>query len=108
MAAQPSISATDWHARAAQVKPRTQVFIDGKFAPAMNGATFDNINPATGNSLGPVAAGEQADVDRAVASGRNVFRKGTWAHLPPKARKKVLLKLADLMLANRDKLALVE
>ena len=108
MAAQPSISATDWHARAAQVKPRSQVFIDGKFAPAMNGATFDNINPATGRSLGPVAAGEQADVDRAVASGRNVFRKGTWAHLPPKARKKVLLKLADLMLANRDELALLE
>jgi len=108
MAAQPSVSATDWHARAAQAKPRTQVFIDGKSAPAMNGATFDNINPATGKSLGPVAAGEQADVDRAVASGRNAFRKGTWAHLPPKARKKVLLKLADLMLANRDELALLE
>jgi acyl-CoA reductase-like NAD-dependent aldehyde dehydrogenase len=108
MAAQPSVSATDWHARAAQVKPRSQVFIDGKFAPAMNGATFDNINPATGRSLGAVAAGEQADVDRAVASGRNAFRTGTWSHRPPKARKKVLLALADLMLANRDELALLE
>lgn len=108
MAAQPSIPATDWHARAAQAKPRSQVFIDGRFAPAMNGATFDNINPATGQSLGQVAAGEQADIDRAVASSRAAFRKGTWAHQPPKARKKVLLKLADLMLANRDELALLE
>src|SRR3954452_16813676 len=108
MAAQPSVSATDWHARAAQVKPRSQVFIDGKFAPALSGATFDNINPATGRSLGPVAAGEQADVDRAVASARDAFRKGVWAQQPPKARKKVLLKFADLVLANRDELALLE
>jgi acyl-CoA reductase-like NAD-dependent aldehyde dehydrogenase len=108
MSAQPSTSATDWHARATQAKPRSQVFIDGKFAPAMNGATFDNINPATGKSLGPVAAGEQADIDRAVASGRNAFRRGTWAQQPPKARKKVLLAFADLMLAKREELALLE
>jgi acyl-CoA reductase-like NAD-dependent aldehyde dehydrogenase len=108
MSARPSVSAPDWHARAAQVKPRSQVFIDGKFAPAMNGATFDNVNPATGKSLGAVAAGEQADVDRAVASARAAFRKGAWSRQPPKARKKVLLALADLVLANRDELALLE
>ena len=104
----PLNSAADWHARAAQAKPRSQVFVDGQFAPAMNGATFDNVNPATGKSLGAVAAGEQADVDRAVASARAAFRKGTWAQQPPKARKRVLLKFADLMLANRDELALLE
>ena len=36
--------------------------------PPASGATFDNINPATGRSLGAVAAGEQLDIDRAVAS----------------------------------------
>src|ERR1041384_4403515 len=108
MSAQPITSASEWHARAAQSKPRSQVFIDGKFAPAMNGATFDNITPAPGKSLGPVAAGEQADIDRAVASGRAAFRKGAWSNQPPKARKKVLLKLAELMLAHRDELALLE
>ncbi|HTU68213.1 MAG TPA: aldehyde dehydrogenase [Steroidobacteraceae bacterium] len=102
------LTATDWRDRAAQIKPRSQVFIDGQFAPAMSGATFDNINPATGRTLNAVASGEQADIDRAVASARNAFRKGTWAHQPPKARKKVLIKLADLMLANRDELALLE
>src|SRR3982750_1786629 len=102
------ISAAEWHSRAAQAQPRSQVFVDGEFAPAMNGATFDNVNPATGKSLGPVAAGEQADVDRAVASARAAFRSGAWAHQPPKARKRVLLKLADLMLAHRDELALLE
>src|SRR3954471_5789985 len=98
----------DWRARAAALKPRGGGFVDGKSAPAASGATFDNLNPSTGKSLGLVAAGDSADVDRAVASARAVFRKGSWAHQPPKARKKVLQKFADLIMANRDELALLE
>ena len=108
MPAKPAISATQWRERAAALKPRGQVFIDGRFVAAASGATFDNINPATGRSLGAIAAGEQPDIDRAVASARAAFRRGSWAQQPPKARKKVLLKLADLMLANREELALLE
>jgi acyl-CoA reductase-like NAD-dependent aldehyde dehydrogenase len=108
MSAAPKLSVDDWRARAASIRPRTQFFIDGKFAPAASGATFDNLNPATGKSLGPVASGEQADIDRAVASARAAFRKGVWVDQPPKARKKVLLAFADLLLANRDELALLE
>ncbi len=63
--------------RAAALKPRSQVFIDGQFAPAASGATFDNLNPATGKSLGPVASGDAADIDRAVASARAAFRQAT-------------------------------
>src|SRR3954470_2933526 len=108
MSAQPVLSADDWHARAAQVQPRSQMFIDGRFAPAMSGATFDDINPATGKSIIAVASGEQADVDRAVASARAAFRKGAWSNESPKARKRVLLRFAELMLVNRDELALLE
>ncbi len=67
------------------------MFIDGRFVPAVSGATFDNINPATGRSLGAVAAGEARDIDRAVASARAAFRRGSWAQQEPKARKRVLL-----------------
>jgi len=102
------ITLAGWRERAAAIVPRTQVFIDGRFAPAASGATFDNINPATGKSLGGVAAGEQIDVDRAVASARAAFRKGAWADESPKARKKVLLAFADLILAHKDELALLE
>ena len=84
------------------------MFIDGRFAPAASGATFDNINPATGKSLGGVAAGEQADIDRAVASARAAFRKGRGPTKSPKARKKVMLAFADLILANKEELALLE
>jgi acyl-CoA reductase-like NAD-dependent aldehyde dehydrogenase len=103
-----SLTAADWRQRAAALSPRTQILIDGRFVPAANGATFDNINPSTGRSLGTVASGDQADIDRAVASARAAFEKGSWAHQPPKARKKVLLKLADLMLRHREELALLE
>ena len=74
MSAKPApVSAEQWRERAAAIRPRSQVFIDGKFAPAASGATFDNLNPATGRSLGAVSAGEQADIDRAVASARVAF-----------------------------------
>ncbi|HUQ12025.1 MAG TPA: aldehyde dehydrogenase [Steroidobacteraceae bacterium] len=108
MSAQPNITAAEWRARAGALKPRSQVFVNGSFAPAASGATFDNINPATGRSLGAVASGDQADIDRAVASARAAFHKGSWADMPPKARKKVLLKLADLMMKHREELALLE
>src|SRR5262245_21078723 len=108
MSAQPKLSVTQWRERAAALKPSSGVFIDGRFVPSANGATFDNINPATGRSLGAVAAGEQLDVDRAVASARAAFRRGSWAQQEPKARKRVLLKFAELMLAHRDELAVLE
>jgi acyl-CoA reductase-like NAD-dependent aldehyde dehydrogenase len=106
--AKEAVTAAQWRERAAAVKPRTQVFIDGKFAPAASGATFENLNPATGKSLGNVAAGDQTDIDRAVASARAAFRKGSWADEAPKGRKKVLLAFADLILANKEELALLE
>ncbi len=101
-------SATQWRERAATVKPRTQAFIDGRFVPSASGATFDNLNPATGRSLGRVAAGDAADIERAATGARAAFRRGSWSEAAPTARKRVLLKLAELMLEHRDELALLE
>jgi acyl-CoA reductase-like NAD-dependent aldehyde dehydrogenase len=55
-----------------------------------------------------VAQGDVEDVDRAVAAARNSFDDGRWADQSPANRKRVLLKLADLIRANRDELALLE
>ena len=51
----------------------TRLFINGDYQDAADGARFDNINPATGQSLGTVARGTAADVDRAVAAARAAF-----------------------------------
>ena len=58
--------------------------------------------------LAKVAACEQADVDAAVKAARAAFDKGTWASMAPANRKRIMLKLAELMMKNRDELALLE
>jgi 4-guanidinobutyraldehyde dehydrogenase/NAD-dependent aldehyde dehydrogenase len=97
-----------WHERAKALKIRTQAFIEGRYVEAASGATFDSINPATGQVLARVASCDQEDVDRAVASARAVFRKGSWANLAPAKRKKVLQRFAELILQHGDELALLE
>ncbi len=77
-------------------------------SPSLTGKTFDCINPATGQVLTKVAACEQADVDAAVKAARAAFEKGTWANMAPAQRKRIMLKLAELMMKNREELALLE
>jgi acyl-CoA reductase-like NAD-dependent aldehyde dehydrogenase len=98
----------DWHARAAAFKPRRQVFIEGHWRDAVTGATFDCISPVDGRVLAAVAAGDAADVDAAVRSARTAFDRGDWSRAAPKHRKKVLLRFAELIRANREELALTE
>ena len=98
----------DWHELAKALKPRTQAFIDGKYVPALSGATFDCVNPANGFVLAQVASCDAPDVDAAVASGRKAFEGGAWSRRAPAARKKVLLRFAELIRKHREELALTE
>src|SRR6201997_1279508 len=97
-----------WQERARRLEFRTQAFIDGRYVDAASGATFDCINPATGKLLARVAAGDSEDINRAVISARAAFRKGGWSQQPPAKRKKVLLRLAELIREHGDELALLE
>jgi len=87
---------------------RTQAFVDGAYVDAASGATFDCVNPATGEILAPVAACDAEDVDRAVAGARRAFDAGVWSRSAPKFRKRVLRRFADLIMEHRDELALLE
>jgi aldehyde dehydrogenase (NAD+) len=55
------------------------MLIDGELVDAEGGATFDNVNPATEEVLGPVADGTSADMERAVAAARRAFDTTDWA-----------------------------
>ncbi|MGR1583154.1 aldehyde dehydrogenase [Thalassobius sp. S69A] len=94
--------------RAQALEFRSGIWIDGDFGPAANGATFDTVNPATGQVLTQVARGGAADIDRAVASGRAAFEDGRWSGKTPGERKDVLLKLAGLIRENLTELALLD
>src|SRR5581483_11363004 len=106
MAAKPeSIS---WHERARALEIHTKAFINGNYADAASGATFDTVNPGTGKLLARVAAGDAEDIDRAVGAARTAFRKGVWANVAPAKRKQVLKRFAELILKNGEELALLE
>ncbi len=101
-------AAISWHERARSLDLRTRAFIEGRYVDAASGATFDSVNPATGKVLAQVAAGDEEDINRAVAAARAAFRKGVWSNLPPAKRKKVLSRFAELILEHTDELALLE
>jgi gamma-glutamyl-gamma-aminobutyraldehyde dehydrogenase len=87
---------------------RTQVFIDGEFQNAADGETFTTVNPANGQVLAEVAAGDIADVDRAVRAARAAFKDGRWAGLAPAARKVTLQRFADVIVEHAEELALLD
>lgn len=102
------LSKEHYAAIAARLEPRTQAFIDGEFRDALSGRTFTTTNPATGQVLAEVAACDVQDVDVAVAAARQAFDDGRWQRQAPSARKKVLLRFAQLLEDNAHELAVLE
>ena len=97
-----------WHGIAEALTFPTLAIIDGRKVPARSGGTFTSVNPATGRAIAEVAACEAADVDDAVAAARRAFEAGVWRNQAPTARKKVLLRLVELMRAELPQLAALE
>ncbi|MGG5289413.1 aldehyde dehydrogenase [Pseudomonas shirazensis] len=96
-----------------QQRAQRQTFIDtaligGKPVKPATGATFAAVNPATQQLLAQVAACAEDEVDLAVRSARQAFDQGPWARMAPGERKKILLKLAELLLVHREELALLD
>lgn len=98
----------EYRALASTMDLPTGAFIDGSFRPAIAGATFETVNPATGAVLANVAACAAADVDFAVEKAREAFDDGRWSRLHPSARKDVLIRFAKLLTRERRDLAIME
>ena len=73
-----------------------RMFVNGERCWARSGATFEAIDPATGESFTTVASGDHRDVDAAVAAARGALEEG-WAELPPVRRVRMLNRLATLL-----------
>ena len=98
----------DWHARAANAAFDGRALIEGVRCKAQGGETFVKHSPIDGRALGPVARGREADIDAAVRSARAAFTDGRWCGKPPAARKKILQRFAEKILAAKEELALLE
>ena len=86
-----------------------QLFVDGRWTEAVDGARFTSVRPATGQPLATVAQAGPADVDLAVRAARRAFEPGSrWHRMTPAARGRLLHRVGDLILARADDLALLE
>ncbi|MFQ5491776.1 MAG: aldehyde dehydrogenase family protein [Phycisphaerae bacterium] len=87
---------------------QTRNLINGEWAEAASGKTFDAINPATGQTIGAVCDSDKADIDQAVGAARRAFETGPWAKMSARDRGKLLFKLAELVEKNATELAGLE
>jgi len=87
---------------------RHELLIGGKWQPAASGATLEVSNPAIGRVIAHAAAGGAADIDAAVKAARAAFENPTWRLMSPRNRAALINRLADLIEANADEIALIE
>jgi 1-pyrroline dehydrogenase len=83
-----------------------KAFIGGEWADASSGETMSVLNPSTGETIAEVAACSAEDVDRAVEAAKRAAPE--WLDVTPKERSELLLKLADVLEANKDELGRIE
>ena len=98
----------EWEKLSSNLNFHNEAFIDGKFVKAKSEKTFDCFNPSNGKLLTKVSSCDETDVDSAVKSCRKAFDNGHWSRMSPTERKKILLKLSDLILKNHNELALLD
>jgi gamma-glutamyl-gamma-aminobutyraldehyde dehydrogenase/4-guanidinobutyraldehyde dehydrogenase/NAD-dependent aldehyde dehydrogenase len=98
----------DWHARAKALNIDGRAFINGKRVDALDKQVFECLSPIDGRKLADVASCQSADIDSAVNAARTAFNDRRWAGMSPRERKQTMIRFADLIVKNRDELALLE
>jgi betaine-aldehyde dehydrogenase len=83
-------------------------WVGGVWVDARDGATDKVVNPATGALLTRVPKGGREDARRAVDAARDAFDRGPWPRMTPGGRSAILLRLASIVEADLDRLAVLE
>ena len=81
-------------------------FINGQFVIPSNAKFFENSSPVDQSSLGQVAVGTEADMDRACEAAEQAFAE--WRDMPGTERRRLLHYLADKIEERADEIAMVE
>ena len=87
----------------APLNPETRNLIDGRLVAASNGASFENVNPATEEVIGTCADGTKDDMQAAIAAARRAFDESDWS-LDAAFRKKCLGQLAAALQEAKEEL----
>ncbi|MEU8021933.1 aldehyde dehydrogenase family protein [Micromonospora haikouensis] len=86
--------------------PTQALFVDGAWHPG--GELFDVVDPATEEVLTRAVQATPADVDAAVGAARRSLADRRWVGLPPLERTRILHRVADLIEAELEELAILE
>ena len=89
-----------------ELQNRYQLFIGGQWRDASDGEFFTTKCPANGEKLAECAQATKEDVDDAVREAWKAFE--TWKKVPTSERAAILNKIAVIIDANTEHLAMVE
>jgi aminomuconate-semialdehyde/2-hydroxymuconate-6-semialdehyde dehydrogenase len=81
-------------------------YIGGQLLPPLSGNYIDNVNPATGELAGQIPDSSEKDVNSAVLAAKEALV--SWSNTSTEQRFKILNRIAELIDANLDALALAE
>ena len=87
---------------------RQNLFIHGEFTAPRSGQYVPSYDPTTAAPWYQFAQANADDVDAAVRSAQAALKNPAWRRITQTDRGKLVRRLADLVLANADELALIE
>lgn len=87
---------------------RARHLINGEWCDSAGGETFERISPAHGVLVSRSAKGGEAEVNAAIAAARSAFDSGVWSRISGKERAALMLKVADLIERDVERMALLE
>ena len=88
------------------VAPQSHL-IGGNSIASASGRVLEVLSPIDGQSLTTLACGGSSEVEMAVSSARQAFERGVWSRMAPGQRKKILLKLTELIDTHAYELAVL-
>jgi aminomuconate-semialdehyde/2-hydroxymuconate-6-semialdehyde dehydrogenase len=81
-------------------------YINGELVEPASGLWLDNVDPAIGDVYSVLPDGDERDVQKAVEAAEQAFPH--WSATPAQERSRILLRIADLIESNLDRLARAE
>ncbi len=87
---------------------RKRMLINGEWVDARSGNTFEVLDPADGEIVSHVPAGEAEDVELAVSAARAAFEDSEWSRMTASDRGRIVWRIGDLILEHADEMAAIE
>lgn len=87
---------------------KIKMYVNGKWLDSNNEKRIDVKNPSNGEIIATIPQGTAKDVDTAVKAAKAAFQSDDWRSVKPHERGRLLNKIAQKIMENRDELAKLE